>query len=418
MIPQRPFFLKATALFMEGCICLLLVLTSTVNAVENSSVSETNLDSHNTQVFNWTYGQSAEKSYIFSNLHWWESLDHQMTSIVTLLTLGKNSSSIPVIPILPYSNIREKTNKSLLGTFFDIKEIQKIQPVLTFADFLKTDDYKLLRYAKTGTVPLPKNSQEEFESNLGLFGKLRDSAIALPLPPIDPEHTNQPCNKFPGTIHVSSDGKKRFIFLDRVHFLHFCTEKYMPWWYDIRHRIAPRKPYYDIAEKFLSKQKGPVSSIHINDVMESQKDRDNEEIERYARQIVDSLRNNQALSGTMYLIYSKTGKNVQKVVDLLKQEFTNIVDCSAMYVCLERVSVKTFTPSLSNNEVSEMFQDSTIGRQMVEWALSTRSDIFIGNIHSPYSRNICLYRKTHGKPYSVLKGFGELRKIWRWHLRR
>lgn len=367
------------------------------------------------QTYGWDYGKSAEKTYVFTNVHWWESVDHQMTSVVTLLTLAKNTSSIAVIPSLPTRDVQIKSGKSLLGKFFDLEAVNEVQPVMTFEDFLRTDDYQLLRKEATGTVPLPKKSQEEYEAKLKLFGKLQDTSIHLEMPPVDPEHTNQKCDNYGGTMHVSSDGKRRFVFLDRIHFMFFCFEKFMPWWYDIRHSISPRQPYFEVVDKLLSDKERPISTIHISDLMSSQKERDEEEIERYARQIVDALRKNQAITGTMFLTYQLGTRNVNKVVKLLKQEFDNIIDCSVSQFCEQKVPTDIYEPPLSVWEHKDAF-GGPMGLKMLVWALGSKSDLFVGNIHSPFSRNVCLHRKTHGKPYAVLKGFGELRKIWSWHL--
>lgn len=374
------------------------------------------LASENESVFDWTFGASAEKTYLFTNAQWWESLDHQMTSTLTVLALGKNTSSHVVLPTLPSASAERKINTTLLGDFFDLENVKKVQPVMTLPDFLKTEDYQKLRKEKTGSIPLPKESQEEYESKLGIFGALHESRIPLQMPNVDPEHTNQKCNAFAGTMHLSSDGKTRYVFLDHIHFLHFCTERYMPWWYDIRHRIEPRKPYFDVVERYTATKKKPFSVIHLNDVMDHQNVREEEEIERYARQIVDALRKNEAISGTMYLIYSRTGKSIIRVVKLLKEEFENVQDCSNVYSCLMRVPEDLFDPPLGR-EHERLFHPD-IGLHMFEWALGSQANLFVGNIHSPYSRNVCLYRKTHGRPYSVLKGFGEVRKIWSWNLLR
>lgn len=390
-------------------ICLAGVL---IHHVAASEVSDRGFDG---KTYDWDYGKSAEKTYILTNVHWWESPDHQMTSVVSLLALAKNTSSIAVIPSLSTRDVQIKSDKSLLGDFFDLKTVNEVQPAMTLVEFMNTDDYKLLRKEATGTVSLPKNSQEEYEAKLGIFGMLQDTNVRLEMPPVDPEHTNQKCNSFGGAIHVSSDGKRRYVFMNRIHFLHFCFEKFMPWWYDVRHRIAPRKPYYDVVNKLLEGKEHPITTIHISDLMASQKKRDDEEIERYARQIVDSLRKNQAITGTMFLTYQHGSRNVHKVVQLLKQEFDNIIDCSASYFCEKPIPMDIFDPPLSAKEHQKTF-GGAIGSKTLVWALGARSDLFVGNIYSPFSRNICLHRKTHGKPYAVLKGFGELRKIWSWNL--
>lgn len=359
--------------------------------------------------------KNATKTYILTNLHWWESTDHQLTTIITLLSLAQNTSSIAVIPPFPGKDASRNSNKSLIGDFFDITGIKQVQSALTFADFLKSDEYRQLKAEQTGTVPLPKGSQEEYELRLQFYGRLQDTSVALSMPPIDPENTSQKCNRFGGTIHVSADGRTRFVFLDRIHFLHFCTEKFMPWWYTIRHRIEPRAPFFEVADRYMSDKTKPFSVVHLNDVLELQKERGEEEVERYARQIVDALRKHQALSGTLYIVSAKDGNNVKQVVKLLKEEFENIHDCTTVFNCLAEIPRDVFRTVLPENEFDSLFKSES-SLKHVEWALGARAQLFVGNIHSPFSRNICLYRKMHGAPYSMLKGFGELRKVWTWNL--
>lgn len=375
--------------------------------------------------FDWSYGQTAERTFIFSHCHWWESTDHQMTTIITLLTIAENTSSIAVIPPLPSSSTQQTSNKSLLGDYFDLEEIRKVQPVMTMAQFMESSDYRTLKSAPSGTLIFPKDSQEEYESRFHLLGTLRTSTVAMGMPPIDPENTNQPCNRFAGTMHLSSDGKTRFVFLDRLHFLHFCTEQFMPWWYDVRLRIAPRPALSRVAARFAQGVTRPLAVVHINDVMETQTVRDEADIERYAREIVDGLRVADSLRGTLYLIYARNGRNVRRVADLLRQEFEGVRDCRDVWRCLADVRLATFDPPLvrTEGEADELYgttdkPSSPDGMpvRVMEWALGTMADIFVGNIHSPYSRNVCLYRKTHGKPYSVVRGFAEMRKIWKWNL--
>lgn len=394
------------------CLPLSFFIASLlVHQICSSIVPEQGFDG---KLFQWSYGKSAEKTYLFTHTHWWESSDHQMTSIISLLTLAKNTSSIAVIPPLSSRGAAENQDSFLLGDYFDLSAVNDVQPAMSLADFMTMKDYEVLKKAETGTVALPKKSQEEYEARLGIFGKLRDTLVQLEMPPVDPENTNQKCNKFGGAMYLSADGKRRFVFLDRIHFLHFCLERYMPWWYDIRHRIAPRKPYFDVAAKLLAGKAHPISTIHISDVMEAQKNRDEEEIERYARQIVDSLRRNQAITGTIFLTYQQGGRNVKRVVKLLQQEFENIIDCSKAY-CGQTIGKDFLDKPLPAKEHEKSFE-TVLGPNMLVWALGSKSDLYIGNIHSPFSRNVCLYRKTNGATYSILKGFGELRKIWSWNL--
>lgn len=408
-IPNRVTMARMRASFV------LLAFSLSVHLVRILALHEDDMafDGHK---YGWRHGKSAKKTYLFTNMHWWESLDHQMTSIISLLALAKNTSSIAVIPFLAASKSNmPSANTSLLGDYFDIDEVNKVQSVITMQEFMKSKDYELLKKEKTGTVPFPKDSQEAYEAQLKVFGKLHDTMVYFQMPDVDPEHTNQRCNNFGGTIHVSSNGKRRYVFLDRIHFFHFCVEKFMPWWYDVRHWIAPKQRYFAAAENFLENKKRPIASIHISDLMDSQKDREDEEVERYARQIVDALRKHQAIGGSMYLIHAKKTKNVQRVVNLLNQEFADISNCSSFFSCGKEVPQDILEPSLLREEHKNAFE-SRLGLKMLEWALSSRTNVFIGNVHSAFSRNICLHRKTHGEKYAILKGFAELRKIWSWNL--
>lgn len=390
---------------------IFILLTVETQIVISNSIAK----SFDGVTYTWEYGRSAEKTYIFTNIHWWESIDHQMISIVSLLTLAKNTSSVAVIPPIPIPRSKNASTESLLGDYFNIEEVNDVQPVMTLARFMTTKDYDTLRNEMMGTVYLPKASQEEYEAKLKIYGKLRNTVVSLQMPAVDPENTKQKCNSFAGTMHLDSFGKVRYVFLDRIHFMHFCFEKFMPWWYDIRHKISPRQPYLDVVHHLVSDKQRPVSVIHISDLMDSQKQRASEEVERYARQIVDALRKNQAISGSMFLIYANGTTSVKKVVNLLTQEFDKIVDCSIDQFCDHRVSRDLFDTPLSKDEYKKLFT-GPVGTKMMSWALGCRADVFIGNIHSPFSRNVCLHRKTHGKPYSIIRGFGELRKIWSWNL--
>lgn len=365
--------------------------------------------------YTWRYGESAERTYVFTNIHWWESVDHQMTSIISLLAVAKNTSSIAVIPAIPAAGKIDANRKFLIGDYFGIEEVNNIQPVMTLAHFTTTDDYGTLHSEKSGTVPLPKESQEEYESRLKIYGKLYSTVVRMHMPAVDPENTKQKCDSFAGTMHLDSGGRVRYVFLDRIHFMHFCFEKFMPWWYDIRHKISPRAPYLDAVNHLLSNKQRPVSVIHVNDLMDSQKERDQEEVERYARQIVDALQKNQAIAGSMFLIYANGTRNVKRVVKLLSQELNGVIDCSVDQFCGHQVSKGMFDPPLSEGEYRSLFT-SALGTKMIPWALGCRAELFIGNIHSPFSRNVCLHRKTHGRKYSILRGFGEMRKIWSWNL--
>lgn len=397
---------------MKGKLVLVLILLIAETRIVVSESSEKSFDG---VTYTWKYGESAGKTYIFTNIHWWESVDHQMISIVSLLALAKNTSSIAVVPPIPIPRDKNASNESLLGDYFNIEGVNDVQPVMTLAHFMTTKDYNTLRNENMGTVSLPKASQEEYEAKLKIYGRLRNTVISLQMPAVDPENTKQKCNSFTGTMHLASNGKVRYVFLNRIHFMHFCFETFMPWWYDVRHKISPKQPYLDVVDHLVSDKQRPVSVIHISDLMDSQKERTSEEVERYARQIVDALRKNQAISGSIFLLYANGTRNVKKVVKLLTQEFEKIVDCSADEFCGHHVSKDTFGPSFPKSDYKKLFT-GPMGAKMISWALGCTAEVFIGNIHSPFSRNVCLHRKTHGKPYSIIRGFGELRKIWSWNL--
>lgn len=363
--------------------------------------------------FNWTFGNSAEKTYLLTNCYWWESLDHQLTTIVTLLSIAHNTSSIAVIPTMAAASVHGRSNRSILGDYFDLAKVQRVQRAITFKDFVESEDFKLMRRSPMGTVPLPKESQEEYELKLGLYGRLHTSTVQLQMPDEDPENTNQRCNRFAGTIHLSRDGRRRYVLLDRMHFLHFCTEKFMPWWYDVRQHVQPREDYMRAARAFVKGGGGammrrPVAVVHVNDVMEAQKRRDDEQIERYARDIVDALRVQQALGGSLYVMYRRSGHNVGRVVHLLRQEFERVYDSS-------HLPDKSLSHDKEDNPQNSR-NSSEHAAETTEWALAVTADAFVGNIHSPLSRNIALHRKTHGNMYVAIRGFAELRKVWSWNL--
>lgn len=372
------------------------------------------------KVYDWDYGGSAEKTFLFTNSHWWESLDHQMTTTVTLLALAQNTSSIAVIPTLAAAGEHGRSNASILGDYFDLESVRKVQNVMTFLEFLHSKEYEALREEMQGTtssIRFPKESQEEYERTLGIYGQLTTDRIKFKMPNVDPENTNQACDWFGGTMHVSQDKKIRYVFLERVHFLHFCTERFMAWWYDVRHHIEPRQEYIQVVHSFMTNIRKPLTVVHVNDVMEKQKSREDVEIERYARQIVDALRVNDAMGSSLYAIYSKKGRNVGRVVGLLQQELERVHECEDMFNCLR--GVRRGVIEGESDEAEKLFQRLFRGEhsvQIAEWTLAAEADVFIGNIHSPYSRNIALFRKTHGRPYSAVRGFAELRKVWSWNL--
>lgn len=405
-----------------------------------TAAAESQFNSEQTE-FAWTFGASAEKTYVLTNCHWWESVDHQLTSVITLLTIAQNTSSIAVVPMLARAGPigdsdsssnsgggttqQGKTAPSLLGDYFDVAQVRQVQPVVTMREFLASTDFAPLRDATTGTVPFPKESQEEYESKLGIFGKLRAAAVHLQMPDVDPENTNQPCNRFGGTMHLSADGRIRYVFLDRIHFLHFCTERFMPWWYDVRQHVRPRPAYFALARRFM-RQPGltrPMTVVHVNDVMEAQKERTGDDIDRYGGEIVDGLRAHGGIqadgggtgsnggTGAVYVMYSKNGRNVRKVVALLQAEFDSVYDCADLFNCLDRVPAD----ALADGDTDAPLAGDQ-ARWAAEWALAAQADVFIGNVHSPLSRNVCLFRKTQGKAYAIGRGFAELRKVWKWNL--
>jgi len=361
---------------------------------------------------NNTRPRSGKRTFMLTNVHEWESVDHQLTSLLTLMTLAHNVSVTAVIPPL-LSTTGSATKLSLIGDFFSADELRKLQDVITFRDFLVSPMYKALLSASPGSVPLPKNSQEEYEAQLKILGNLDESRISFAMPHEDVENTNQYCDSFPGTIFDTPE--YRFIFLERVHFFHFCTERFMPWWYNVRTHLIPRVPYFVAARKFTRTLRRPVTVVHIRDLMDMHRVPDNKEVERYARQIADALRRHNAIKGTLYLAYPREGLSVKRVADLLHDEFDNVCDCRQLFECGTKVPQSIFKPALGTQDMRLLFR-SAIGKDLVEWALSLRSDYFIGNIHSPYSRNVGIYRKLRGRSYSIVKGFGEMRKVWTWHL--
>lgn len=366
------------------------------------------------QQFDWSFGQGAEKTYLFTNAHWWESIDHQLTTIITLLTLAQNTSCIAVIPFLASAN--STSNVSLLGHYYDLPRLRQVQPVITLSSFLQSTDYVELRGADTSTIALPKESQEEYEGTLGIYGKLHDSVVKINMPDVDPENTNQRCDRFGGSMHVSHDGRIRYVFLDRLHFMHFCAERFMPWWYDVRQHIRPRSVYMDLGERFVRNALHPLTVVHVNDVMEGHKARVSSEVEGYAGQIVDGLRAHDSVNngGAIYAIYNKNGRNVRRVVSLLQAEITQVYECSNLFGCLADATADM--TDTKTTPFAHFVFDSEHAAAMTEWAVAAQAHLFIGNVHSPFSRNVCLYRKMQGSTYVSLRGFAELRKVWTWNL--
>jgi hypothetical protein len=364
-----------------------------------------------------------EKTYIFSNSHWWESVDHQLTTLITLLTLAKNSSAIAVLPAIGQNIGGPKDSYSLIGDFYDIEELRKVQPVMTTAEFKRSKDFTKLKATANseGGVTFPKSSQETFEKTMTVLSEIGQGAVTFGMPNEDPENTNMFCSRIPGDITLSDDGKVRFIFLDRIHFYHFCTERHMPWWYDVRMHIVPRREYITAAEHFMSSQRKPLIAIHIRDAMDEQRERSDEEIERYALQIADAMRRKSLQridddgGGTMYLSYEHGGRSVARVAELFETEFPTVRKCADLYMCGNQVGRRLFDPPLDEVVYKTLFS-TTIGPSFVEVALCMSSQHFVGNAYSPASRNIGLYRKLHGSSYEIVKGFAEMKRLWKWSL--
>eukprot|EP00172_Hildenbrandia_rubra_P001477 Plantae.Rhodophyta-Hildenbrandia_rubra.ctg20318.p1 GENE.Plantae.Rhodophyta-Hildenbrandia_rubra.ctg20318~~Plantae.Rhodophyta-Hildenbrandia_rubra.ctg20318.p1 ORF type:complete len:346 (+),score=61.59 Plantae.Rhodophyta-Hildenbrandia_rubra.ctg20318:523-1560(+) len=344
-------------------------------------------------------------------------LDDQLTTIVTGLALGQNLSATVVLPYSPGKEGGPKERYSLLGDFYELTAVKNHQPVMTMDDFVSSDDgQKLRENGKKNTICFPKGGQEDYERDLKVIGDLCEHTVKLPLPHEDIEDSDQYCDEFPGTVHVSKDGLRRFIFLERLHFHHLCVERFLPWWYDVRMHIVPRAPYITLVRQYLSKLTRPVTVVHLRDLMDGQREREKEEIEKYARQIVELMRGERRAYGTMYLSYRVDGVNVGRVASLFDSEFDNVQRCTDMYGCGSAVPQDLYSPPLNETTFATLFE-TRFTPGMLETTLSMESDFFIGNIHSSYSRNIGFHRKLHGKPYAVVQGFGEVRKSWSWNLR-
>jgi hypothetical protein len=360
---------------------------------------------------------SEATTYIFSSPHWWESPDHQVTSLITHLTLAQNISAIAVIPPVAGRLGGPKSTYSLLGDFYNIEKIRRVQEVVTTEEFLNSpalDDIKQL--ASTGSLSFPKASHEMYERTFGVLSGISTDKVSFGMPHEDPESTEHFCSSLPGSVLTTADGTKRFIFLDRVHFYHFCTEKFMPWWYGVRLHLVPRMEYFTAAAKFTESLPRPITVVHIRDMLDHQTLRDDEDIQVYARQVADAVRrNNPRMEGTLYLSFSESGHNARRVASLFTAEYSAVKTCADLYKCGRMIDPELFDPALEPVNHKTLFETS-FGGSLIELALSLDSDHFIGNIHSPYSRNVALYRKLHGRPYEVVKGFGEQRKVWRWNL--
>lgn len=332
--------------------------------------------------FGLTPSSPSPKTYLLTLSHWWESPDHQLITLLTHLALAQNTSSIAVLPPSPPSSLQ---NRSIFPDHFPISPLQRLQPVITFSDFLSSAAMNSIRNAPKASIPLPSHSQEEYESRLGVLGSLSNSAIAFDLPPVDPERTGQQCDRLPGTMAMV-DGQ-RFVFLDRIHFAHLCTERFLPWWYDVRVAVGPSED--DISNVKHELGEG-ACIIHISDMLGAVRKRDEVEIERYAREVVDAMRREEVLdTNGKVVLMKKGGEGVEKVIKLLKGELGERV-----MVCGEK----------------------DCGGWKGWWGFGGGAEVFVGNWHSVWSRNVALWRKTKGSKYRMVTGFGEMRKLYRWNL--
>lgn len=403
------------------CVTWLLALVHTgmvLVAATGSGEGVESLPVAAWSVVSLTQAQSSvERTYIFTNANWWESMDHQLTTVITLLAFAHNITATPVIPYVKGMRDGIKSAYSLFGDFYDLQLLRKVQHAITLEHFKQSNDYTLLRQDQelNHTLQVPASSKIDYDHALQttLTG-VTNTALSFGMPHVDLENTDMYCSSVPGTVYISSNTKVRYVFLDHIHFYHFCTEKFMPWWYRVRMHIAPRPEYLLVADRFLSSLPKPVTVVHIRDLMDHQVVREDLEIELYARQIANAVRK-AATDGTFYLSYAPTGRSVSRVASMFQIEFSETRNCNDLYNCASLVDRNLFDPPLDPQLHKTLFQ-TQFGRSMVELALSLRSDYFIGNIYSPSSRNIGLYRKSHGQQYQVLKGFSELRKVWRWNL--
>jgi hypothetical protein len=352
--------------------------------------------------------RTTATTYVFSSPHWWESPDHQVTSLITHLTFCQNISGIAVIPTVAGRLGGPKSQYSLLGDFYDIDSIRRVQDVITTDQFVKSAAFGgLKQLAEDGKLSFPKASHEMYERTFGVLSSISNDRVSFGMPHEDLENTEHYCSSLPGSVHTTADGSIRFIFLDRVHFYHFCTEKHMPWWYSIRLHLLPRSEYFTAVERFAESLPKPITVVHVRDMMDKQTLRDDHDIQQYARQIADAVRrSNPRTEGTLYISFSAS---------LFMAEYPSVKKCADLYKCGRAVEPTLFSPPLDPVLHQTLFE-TTVGASLVEVALSMHSEYFIGNVHSPYSRNVGLYRKLHGKPYEVVKGFGEQRKTWRWNL--
>jgi hypothetical protein len=364
------------------------------------------------------HAEPVERTYLFSNANWWESADHQMTTAITLLALAHEVGAVAVAPEMAPGQGGPRGQYSLLADFYDMDALRRAQSVVGLSEFMKGEDYGRLR-AVAGSaagVSFPKLSQERYEEALKVLSRIDEGTVGFGMPHVDPENTDMYCSQIAGTVHTSADGRVRFVFLDRIHFFHFCTEAYMPWWYDVRMHIAPRREYRELAARFARSLPSPLTVVHVRDIMDAQKERGEGEVQHYARQIADAMRRRGRQSGgSLYLAYAMDGRSVVRVARLFEDEFPVVRKCLDLYVCGRVISSAAFDPQLPP-ELQQTLFGTHVGADMTELALATQADHFVGNIYSPSSRNIALHRKLHGKTYDMLKGFGELKKVYRWHL--
>lgn len=403
-------------LLVASCASILLHRVSCQALADQQGVGSHASGTQNGPLLLAPHSAPVTRTFLFTLGNWWESADHQLTTAITQLALAKNISATAVIPSMVGQHGGPRGDYELIGDFYDARSLREIQPIVGMKEFKNSSAWQLLReLAHDGVLTFPKSVQEKYEKELGVLSSLGNTQVSFNMPHVDLENTDMYCSSVPGTVHTSKDNSVRFIFLDRVHFYHFCTEKYMPWWYDVRMHIVPRPEYMQLATHFMAHNPSPLTVVHVRDLMDHQKEREEEEVERYAREISDAMRRNSKTSGTLYLAYALDGRSVVRVAQLFESEFPVVKKCMDLFVCGRIVESGVLTP-LPSEEMAQVLFGTDVGASLVEVALSMKSDHFVGNIYSPYSRNVALYRKLHGTSYDVLKGFGEMRKMWRWRL--
>eukprot|EP00168_Porphyra_purpurea_P015225 TRINITY_DN4609_c0_g1_i3.p1 TRINITY_DN4609_c0_g1~~TRINITY_DN4609_c0_g1_i3.p1 ORF type:complete len:499 (-),score=98.95 TRINITY_DN4609_c0_g1_i3:145-1641(-) len=387
-----------------------------------------------------TLSPAVATTYIFFTHFWWEMFHNQLTTLTTGLAVAKlYPNAVVVLPPavgvparLPSPGGMSR-HTSLFGDYYDLPKLKAVQRVMTLDEFLApgSQTAAALATVPTGTLQLPKASQEDYEKALSLLGDLSDTRISVPLPHEDLERTEQYCDSLPGSVYpvpVASGGLSTFqlVFFDRLHFFHFCTEKFVPWWYDVRQHVQPRPEYFAAVSAWRATITGPVTVIHLRDLMDGQRERDEEDVQRYARQVVEALRQTPGggavrsvgvqanlAAGSLYLSYPPSGKNVGRVASLFREEFPRVYTCADVHEC--GAGVTAAMVGVGSSDVESLFQ-SPHAATVMETALSMSADHFVGNVYSSYSRNVGLWRKMHGKSYTIVKGFGEMRRIWTWQL--